>query len=49
MYELDFSKVNFNNLDLLMWKLSTINTATILFINIEKESHLNLLKELKNQ
>lgn len=47
LYELDFSKVNFNNLDLLMWKLSTINTATILFINIEKESHLNLLKELK--
>ncbi|RIL83984.1 sigma-54-dependent transcriptional regulator [Staphylococcus cohnii] len=47
LYELDFSRINYENLELLKWKISTINKATILFNNLEKNKHLKLLKELK--
>src|SRR5699024_1629368 len=46
LYELDFSMINYENLELLKWKISSINNTTILFNNIEQNKHLKLLKEL---
>jgi len=46
LYELDFSMINYENLELLKWKISSINNTTILFNNLEQNKHLKLLKEL---